>query len=82
MEGAPSAIHALLEIRKYRPETLDKLEVLIDGVIKRGTDLAKALYSGARGVGVGRAALWGLGAGDPAGVERTLESEQNLPYRF
>ena len=75
MDTAPPAVHTLMEIRKYCPEVFDKIEVLVDGGIKRGTDVVKALCLGARGVGVGRAALWGLGAGGPAGVERTLESE-------
>ncbi len=39
-----------------------------------GTDIVKALCLGAKAVGIGRAALWGLGAGGPAGVERTFES--------
>lgn len=73
-DTAPPAMHTLLEIRKYCPEVLDKIEVLLDGGIRRGTDVVKALCLGARGVGIGRAALWGLGAGGPAGVERTLES--------
>ena len=75
MDTAPPALHTLLEIRKYCPEILDKLEVLVDGGIRRGTDVLKALCLGAKGVGIGRAALWGLGAGGIAGVERTLESE-------
>ena len=75
MDTAPPAVHTLMEIRKYCPDVFDKIEVLVDGGIKRGTDVVKALCLGARGVGIGRAALWGLGAGGPAGVERTLESE-------
>ncbi|MCJ1384929.1 hypothetical protein MMC17_008047 [Xylographa soralifera] len=76
-DTAPPAVHTLLEIRKYCPEVFSKLEVYVDGGIKRGTDVVKALCLGARGVGIGRAALWGLGAGGPAGVERTLEILQN-----
>ena len=74
-DTAPPAVHTLLEIRKYCPEVFDKLDVFVDGGIKRGTDVVKALCLGAKGVGIGRAALWGLGAGGQAGVERTLESE-------
>ena len=74
LDTAPPAIHTLLEIRKYCPEVFQKVEVLVDGGIKRGTDVVKALCLGARGVGIGRAALFGLGAGGVAGVERTLES--------
>ena len=74
LDTSPPPIHTLLEIRKYCPEVFDRIEVWIDGGIRRGTDVVKALCLGARGVGIGRAALWGLGAAGPAGVERTLES--------
>jgi len=74
LDTAPPAVHTLLEIRKYCPEVFEKVDVWIDGGIKRGTDVVKALCMGARGVGIGRAALWGLGAGGVAGVKRTLES--------
>ncbi|KAI9803944.1 MAG: hypothetical protein M1833_000225 [Piccolia ochrophora] len=73
LDTAPPAVHTLLEIRKYCPEVFEKLEVWVDGGIKRGTDIVKAICLGAHGVGIGRAALWGLGAGGPAGVERTFE---------
>ncbi|KAI9775795.1 MAG: hypothetical protein M1835_005686 [Candelina submexicana] len=72
-DTAPPAIHTLMEIQKYCPEVFSKIEVWVDGGIRRGTDVVKALCLGARGVGIGRAALWGLGAGGPEGVERTLE---------
>ncbi|KAH8675784.1 FMN-dependent dehydrogenase-domain-containing protein [Xylariales sp. PMI_506] len=72
-DTASPAIHTLLEIRKYCPEVLSKIEVWVDGGIKRGTDVVKALCLGARGVGIGRAALFGLGAGGQQGVERTFE---------
>jgi isopentenyl diphosphate isomerase/L-lactate dehydrogenase-like FMN-dependent dehydrogenase len=74
-DTAPPAIHTLLEIRKYCPEILSKVQIWVDGGIKRGTDVVKALCLGASGVGIGRAALFGLGAGGQAGVERTLESK-------
>ncbi|KAF4972194.1 hypothetical protein FZEAL_9656 [Fusarium zealandicum] len=74
LDTAPPAMHTLLEIRKYCPEVLSKVEVWVDGGIKRGTDVVKALCLGARGVGIGRAALFGLGAGGQAGVERVFES--------
>ncbi|KAI2464083.1 FMN-dependent dehydrogenase-domain-containing protein [Annulohypoxylon bovei var. microspora] len=73
LDTAPPAVHTLLEIRKYCPEVLDRIEVWVDGGIKRGTDVVKALALGASAVGVGRAALFGLGAGGQEGVERTLE---------
>ncbi|GKT54876.1 L-lactate dehydrogenase [Colletotrichum tofieldiae] len=73
LDTAPPAVHTLLEIRKYCPEVFDKIEVWVDGGIKRGTDVVKALCLGAKAVGIGRAALFGLGAGGQAGVERTYE---------
>lgn len=75
MDTAPPPIHVLLEIRKYCPEVLSKLEVWIDGGIRRGTDVVKALCLGAKAVGVGRGALYGLGACGQAGVERMFESK-------
>ena len=50
-----------------------QIEVLMDGGIRRGTDIAKALALGARAVLVGRACAWGLAAAGTAGVERVLE---------
>lgn len=73
-DTAPPAIHTLLEIRKFCPEVFDKLEVWVDGGIRRGTDVVKALALGAKAVGLGRPALWGLGAGGVDGVKRTFES--------
>ncbi|KAJ5197269.1 Aldolase-type TIM barrel [Penicillium cf. viridicatum] len=73
LDTAPPAVHTLLEIRKYCPGVFDKIEVWVDGGIKRGTDVVKALCLGARGVGIGRAALWGLSAGGVDGVKRTLQ---------
>lgn len=73
LDTAPPAIHTLLEIRKYCPDVLEKLDIMVDGGIRRGTDVVKALCLGARAVGIGRPAFWGLGAGGIAGVERMLQ---------
>jgi isopentenyl diphosphate isomerase/L-lactate dehydrogenase-like FMN-dependent dehydrogenase len=51
----------------------DRVDVLVDGGIRRGTDVFKALALGARGVLVGRPILWGLAAGGRAGVTQVLE---------
>ena len=73
VDTAPPAIHTLIEIRKYCPEVFSRLDVMVDGGIRRGTDVVKALCLGAKVVGIGRAPLWGLGVGGQAGVERVLE---------
>lgn len=49
-----------------------KIPVLMDGGIRRGSDILKALASGAKAVLIGRAPLWGLGAFGQPGVERVL----------
>jgi isopentenyl diphosphate isomerase/L-lactate dehydrogenase-like FMN-dependent dehydrogenase len=51
----------------------DQIEVLLDGGIRRGSDIAKALCLGARAVLVGRAYAYGLGAAGRAGVARAIE---------
>jgi L-lactate dehydrogenase (cytochrome) len=51
----------------------DRIEVLMDGGIRRGSDIVKALCLGARAVMVGRAYAYGLGAAGGAGVARALE---------
>ena len=48
------------------------IPVLLDGGVRRGTDVFKALALGAKAVGIGRPMLWGLGAFGEAGVERVL----------
>jgi isopentenyl diphosphate isomerase/L-lactate dehydrogenase-like FMN-dependent dehydrogenase len=50
-----------------------RIPVFLDGGVRRGTDVFKALAIGAKAVGVGRPFLWGLGAFGQAGVERVLE---------
>ncbi|MEU6140533.1 pre-mycofactocin synthase MftD [Streptomyces sp. NPDC047081] len=51
----------------------DQIEVLLDGGVRRGSDVVKALALGARAVLIGRAYLWGLAAGGQAGVENVLD---------
>jgi L-lactate dehydrogenase (cytochrome) len=75
LDTAPPAVHTLLEMRRYCPVVFDKLEVWVDGGIRRGTNAVKAMCLGAKAVGIGRPALWGLAAGGVEGVERTLQSQ-------
>jgi isopentenyl diphosphate isomerase/L-lactate dehydrogenase-like FMN-dependent dehydrogenase len=51
----------------------DRIEVLLDGGIRRGSDILKALCLGARAVMIGRAYAYGLGAAGGAGVARAIE---------
>jgi len=51
----------------------DRLDVLVDGGIRRGTDVLKALALGAKAVLLGRPVLWGLAAGGEGGVTEVLE---------
>ncbi len=56
------------------PQTVgDQIEVLLDGGIRRGSDVVKALALGAQAVMIGRAYLWGLAANGQAGVENVLD---------
>ena len=70
LDGAPSSISVLPEI----VSTIDgRCEVLFDGGIRSGQDLAKALALGARGGMIGKSFLFALAAAGQAGVTRALE---------
>ena len=51
--------------------------MILDGGVRRGTDVVKALALGARACMIGRPMLYGLGAAGEAGVERSIEILQN-----
>jgi L-lactate dehydrogenase (cytochrome) len=51
----------------------DSAEVLLDGGIRRGADVVKAVALGARAVMIGRACLWGLAAAGPSGVRNVFD---------
>ncbi|HEX4239804.1 MAG TPA: alpha-hydroxy acid oxidase [Steroidobacteraceae bacterium] len=70
LDGAPSSISVLREI----VEVIDgRCEVLFDGGVRSGMDIAKAMALGARGALIGRSFLYALAAGGEAGVKRAIE---------
>jgi isopentenyl diphosphate isomerase/L-lactate dehydrogenase-like FMN-dependent dehydrogenase len=70
LDGVSASLDALPAV----VEAVDgRAEVLMDGGIRRGTDVVKALALGARGVLAGRAPLWGLAVGGADGVQRVLD---------
>lgn len=75
LDYAPSSIRTLLEIRKFCPEVLENMEVYLDGGVRRGTDVVKALCLGATAVGFGRPFLYALSAYGDDGVLRAIECE-------
>jgi heme/flavin dehydrogenase (mycofactocin system) len=70
LDSTPATIRALPAVAEA---VGDQIEVLLDGGIRRGSDVVKALAFGARAVMIGRAYLWGLAAGGQAGVENVLD---------
>ncbi|MFF4777977.1 pre-mycofactocin synthase MftD [Microtetraspora fusca] len=70
LDGTPAPIRALPAVVEA---VGDRIEVLLDGGVRRGGDVVKALALGARAVMIGRAYLWGLGAAGQAGVENVLD---------
>ncbi|MCV7422391.1 mycofactocin biosynthesis FMN-dependent deaminase MftD [Mycobacterium yunnanensis] len=70
LDGTPAPIRALPAIADA---VGGDVEVVLDGGVRRGGDVVKALALGARAVMLGRAYLWGLAAGGQAGVENVLD---------
>ena len=70
LDGTPAPIRALPAVVDA---VGDQIEVLLDGGVRRGSDVVKALALGARAVMIGRAYLWGLAANGQAGVENVLD---------
>lgn len=75
LDFSPPPIDILYELRQKRPDLLSssKFEVYIDGGIRRGTDVLKALCLGAKGVGLGRPVLYGNTGWGEDGVRRVIQ---------
>jgi len=70
LDGLPASVRALPEVVKA---VNGQTEVLMDGGVRRGTDIVKAICMGARAVLCGRAYAYGLAAAGEAGVTRAIE---------
>ena len=74
LDGTPAAIRALPDIAAA---VGDQVELVMDGGVRRGSDVVKALALGAKAVMIGRPYLWGLAANGQAGVENVLDILRN-----
>ncbi|KAJ8521410.1 hypothetical protein ONZ45_g1887 [Pleurotus djamor] len=72
LEYSMPPLEVLYRLRQQRPDIFDKLEVYIDGGVRRGTDILKALCLGARAVGLGRPFLYAQSAYGAAGVTKII----------
>jgi len=70
LDGTPAAIRM---VRPISQAVGDQIDVVMDGGVRRGSDVVKALAMGAKAVLIGRAYLWGLAANGQAGVENVLD---------
>jgi pre-mycofactocin synthase len=70
LDGTPATIRTL---KPVADAVGGQIEVLLDGGIRRGSDVVKAVALGAKAVMIGRAYLWGLSANGQAGVENVLD---------
>jgi L-lactate dehydrogenase (cytochrome)/glycolate oxidase len=70
LDGTPAPIRVLPAIANA---VGDQIEVVLDGGVRRGSDVVKCLALGAKAVMIGRAYLWGLSANGQAGVENVLD---------
>jgi L-lactate dehydrogenase (cytochrome) len=69
LDGTPGAIRSLPAVVDA---VGDQIEVLLDGGIRRGSDVVKAMALGAKAVMIGRAYLWGMAANGERGVQNVL----------
>ena len=79
LDYSPPSILLLLEMHKQCPAIFDQMEVFVDGGIRRGGDIIKALCLGATAVGMGRTFLYSLNYGTE-GAEHLVESKQTFTW--
>src|SRR3954452_4039567 len=70
LDGTPAAIRALPDVAAA---VGDQVELVMDGGVRRGSDVVKAVALGAKAVMIGRPYLWGLAANGQAGVENVID---------
>ena len=81
LDTCVSTIQALPEVIQAMKDTNSKIEVYLDGGIRRGTDVIKALALGAKAVFVGRPVLWGLTCNGEIGVYNIMQTLNSELYR-
>ena len=80
VDYAPAPIDILYEIRSYRPDLFQKIDIMIDGGVRSGADVVKLLALGAKAVGFGRTFLYANGTHGEEGVKQAIESESQNPH--
>ena len=73
LDGVEATLDALPEIARAVKTHAPEVEVYLDGGVREGADVLKALALGAKMVCIGRPVLWGLAYGGQKGVELTLD---------
>jgi len=73
-DTAPPGILTLLELHKNCPEVFGRMEILVDGGFRRGSDIVKAICLGASAVGIGRPFMYAIKYGSE-GIEHAVESK-------
>lgn len=81
LDFSPPSILLLLELQKNCPEVFDRMEVYVDGGIRRGGDILKALCLGAKAVGMGRTFLYSINYGTE-GAEHLVDSKSTFLVAF
>lgn len=78
--SAPAPIDILYELRTLRPDLFSKIEIMIDGGVRSGADVVKALALGAKAVGLGRPFLYANGTHGEEGVVRVCQSMSLISF--